>query len=207
MNKMPKEKRDKVLLVALGTGGILVALYLLVISSQQSAWDDCSVKIDSAKDKVTKAERWLRMGASVRARLESGRKDLEVNQEDMAPIDKFKWFYNTLEKALATHAVKLVDITRDPELGDVGVLPKFPFQAATFGVKLSARYEDFGNFLAEFENRFPYLRVKNLEIEPESVSKSVAREGVSASEHSTETPESLAITLRVVTLVKPAVPL
>jgi len=201
MNKLSKEKRSKLLLVAIGTGGILAALYLLVISAQQTALAEYADKTGAAKDKVAKAESWLRMEPGIQARLTACRKELETKQENMAPVDKFKWFYNTLEKFLAGHHANLIDITREPELGDVGVLPKFPYQAASFGVKLTARYHDLGIFLAELENHFPYMRVQNVQLEPEGFKGVVKDEGLAP--QGAPTSERLAITMRVVTLVKP----
>jgi len=87
----------------------------------------------------------------------------------------------------------------------VGNLPKFPYQAATFGVKLSARYHDFGRFLADFENEFPYLRVKNLEVAPEAAKFGVREEA--GLDQRLRSQESLLINMRVVTLIKPAAPL
>jgi hypothetical protein len=202
MNKLSKEKRDKLMMVCLGAGGLLIALYMLVITAQQASLAEYTQKIDATKEKLTKAEHWMRMGPTVQTRLAACRKELEDKQEEMAPVDKFKWFYNTLEKFLAKYQVRLVDITREPEVGEVGVLPKFPFQAATFGVKLSARYHDFGKCLAEFENAFPYMRVQNLDLEPESGSKSGTKDSGKL-EISGAGPEPLAITMRVVALIKP----
>jgi hypothetical protein len=190
------------MLVALGTGVVLAALYFLVVSAQKTTVADYANKIDAAQEKLEKAERWLRMAPGIQDRLNGCRTELEAKQEQMAPVDKFKWFYNTLEPFLAQHRVQLVDITREPEIGDVGVLPKFPYQTATFGVKLSARYHDFGLFLADFENKFPYMRVRNLELEPESGSKTAGSEG--RVQKAASKVENLAITMRVVTLIKPS---
>jgi hypothetical protein len=203
MNKLSKEKRDKVMLVALGTGAVLAALYLLVVSGQRAALADYATRIDSEKQKLEKAERWLRMASAIETRLGTIQQDLVGKQENMAPVDKFKWFYNTLESALVRHKVRLVDITRDPELGEVGVLPKFPYRAATFGVKLLASFHEYGAFLAEFENQFPYMRVQNLQIEPETGSESALQETPALPLRSPGSRETLAITMRVVTLVKP----
>ena len=205
MNRLPKEKRDRLILIAVGTGVILAALYFLVISSQNQALAECAEKTDAAKEKLTKAERWLRMAPGIQAKLDTARKDLEAKHEGMAPVDKIKWFYDTLDPFLGQHKVKLTDITREPEIGDVGNLPKFPYQAATFGVKLSARYHDFGRFLADFENEFPYLRVKNLEVAPEAAKFGVREEA--GLDQRLRSPESLLINMRVVTLIKPAAPL
>jgi len=206
MNKISKEKRDKLVLVALGTAAVLGALYFLVVSTQQTALQDYADKTDVTKEKLAKAERWQRMASSVKARLAASRAELEAKQDQMAPVDKFKWFYNTMETFLAQHRVRLVDITREPEIGEVGVLPNFPYQAASFGVKLTGHYHDVCNFLAEFENHFPYMRVQNVEIEPETATK-IATKDSHGSVSQAAIPEELAVTLRVVTLIKPNTPL
>jgi hypothetical protein len=210
MNKLSKEKRDKLLLVSVGTAALLAILYFLVISTQKVALQECVDKTEAAKATLTKSERWLRMAPSIESRLQTHRSELETTQENMAPVDKFKWFYNTLDQFLTKHQVQLVDITREPEVGEVGVLPKFPFQAATFGVKLNAYYHEFGTFLADFENQFPLMRVQNLEMEPGSSPRASVKEKTASSskrplaEAPASPSERLAITMRVVTLVKPS---
>jgi hypothetical protein len=206
MNKLSKEKRDKLMLVGIATAGVLAALYLFLISPQQTALRDCADKTDATREKLAKAEHWLRMAPTIQTRLSACRKELDAKQDEMAPLEKFKWFYNTLERFLAQRSVKLADITREPEIGELGVLPRFPFQAATFGVKLNARYHDFGSFLAEFENQFPYMRVQNLDLEPDNGFKGNGKEQLIVEQRETD-PESLAITMRVVTLLKPSVAL
>ncbi|MHC1764800.1 MAG: hypothetical protein AB9869_10940 [Verrucomicrobiia bacterium] len=203
MNKLSKEKRDRVLLVAIGTCAILAAFYLLIVTGQRTALADYATQIDAEQQKLDKAERWLRMAPTIETRLNTIHKDLEAKQEDMAPVDKFKWFYNTLESALARHKVQLVDITREPELGEVGVLPKFPYRTATFGVKLLASFHDYGTFLAEFENRFPYMRVQNLQIEPKVEADAESSQAVPLARRPPGSGETLDITMRVVTLVRP----
>jgi hypothetical protein len=203
MNKLSKEKRDRLLLVAFAITGVLAALYLLVVSAQQTALQGYADQIEGAKEKLAKAERWLRMAPGIQARLADSRSALEAKQEHMAPLDKFKWFHATLEKFMAPHRVKLIDITREPEVGELQVLPKFPYQAASFGVKLTARYHDFGAFVADFENHFPYMRVQNVELAPDGASKLVGKDVSRVVDRRASSPESLAITMRVVTLIKP----
>jgi hypothetical protein len=201
MINLPKEKRDKLAILALGTGAVLALLYFFVVAPQKAALREYAQKTDAARDKLAKAEMWHRMAPAIEAQLTAQRRELETRHESLAPVDRFKWFYNTLEAFLAQHRVQLVDITREPEIGSAGVLPAFPYQAATFGVKCRARFHDFGAFLAEFENHFPYMRVQNLELEPQSGGSSPPREVRTTS--TAPTAQALNITLRVVTLIKP----
>jgi len=207
MNKLTKDKRDRLILVGLATAAILGALYFLIVSAQHAALDEYADRTDVAKEKLAKAERWLRLAPGIETRLAACRHELEEKQANMAPVDKFNWFYNTLDHFRAQHRVKLVDITRDPKIGDVGVMPKFPYETASFGVKLHARFHDFGAFLAEFENTFPDMRVQDLEIEPEGGTRMGTGKEALQSEHRGPFSENLAITMRVVTLIKPTLAL
>ena len=54
-----------------------------------------------------------------------------------------------------------IDTYSQPEISDVGIIPKFPYRWATFHVKGSGYYQDLGRFFADFENNFPYFRVQN----------------------------------------------
>jgi len=54
-----------------------------------------------------------------------------------------------------------------PVLGNMEMIPDFPYKAATYRVSGTAFYHDLGKFLSDFENSFPFMRVLNLEITPE----------------------------------------
>ncbi|MCI0537168.1 MAG: hypothetical protein L0Z50_18275 [Verrucomicrobiales bacterium] len=205
MNKLNKEKRDKLGLIGVGTALVTMLFYFFVVSPQREQIALHEDKIERSHELLNKDERWIRQGPLVRENLATYRQTLETRQTDMAPLDKFKWFYNTLESFQSRYDVSLVDITREPEFGEVGVLPNFAYQAAIFGVKLNATYHDFGKFLADFENKFPYMRVQNLRLELDPAQKLAGTNALIAA--SLDTRERLAITLKVVTLVKPTTPL
>jgi hypothetical protein len=201
MSKLSKEKREKLGLVGVGTALVTLMLYFFVISPQREQIAFHEDKITRASELLNKDERWIRQASIVQANLKTHRETLETRQTDMAPLDKFNWFYKTLESFKSSYDVNLVDITREPELGEVGVLPNFAYQAATFGVKLNASYHDFGKFLADFENKFPYMRVQNVRLELDPALKLAGTNALA--NVSADTRERLAITLKVVTLVKP----
>jgi hypothetical protein len=205
MSKLSKEKREKLGLVAVGTALLTLVTYFMVISPQREQIVQHEDRIARTTELLNKDERWIRQAPIVESNLKTHREALETRQADMAPVDKLNWFYNTLESFKSQYDLTLVDITREPEVGEVGVLPNFVYQAATFGVKLSATYHDFGKFLADFENKFRYMRVQNVRLELDPALRSAGTNAVA--NVSAEARERLAITLRVVTLVKPVTPL
>lgn len=206
MNKFTKEKREKIVVISGVTSVIVMGLYFMVICSQRELIAEHETRILSAREAVEKAERWRRMAGTVRQNLEAQRVELSGRQEKMAPADKFNWFYNTFEGFRAAYDVNLLEINKDPELGEAGLLPRFPYTAATFAVKLGGTYHDFGRFLADFESEFPFMRVQNVRLELDPMQKHGGTNEIQTATATAEA-ERLAISMKVVTLVKPATPL
>jgi hypothetical protein len=78
-----------------------------------------------------------------------------------------------------------------PTIIPVGVLPDFPYKAADYKVDGAAHYHEFGRFLADFENSYPYMRIQNLNLFPDMSS-------------TTDDHEKLIFQMEIVTLVKPS---
>src|SRR5437773_10325989 len=108
MNKLTKEKRDKLGLIAVGTALLTLIFYFFVISPQRQQIEEHEDKIARTGELLNKDERWIRQGPAVHENLTSHRQALEARQTDMAPLDKFKWFYNTLENFQSHYDVSLV---------------------------------------------------------------------------------------------------
>jgi len=204
MNKLPKDKRDRLMMTIVMTGFVTLAFYTFVIRAQRERIRAAEDKLEQATLLLDRSERWLRMKEKVRADLAEERTELQSLEARMAPLDKFKWFYNTLESFRSSYDVRLIDISREPEIGEVGVLPGFPYKSAKFGVKLNGTYHDFGKFLADFENQFPYMRVQDLKIELPPNALPPGTGGTSMAENPSANNERLAISLNVVALIKPS---
>jgi hypothetical protein len=204
MNKLTKDKKDRLVMTAVMCSFATLVVYVFVISPQRAEIKQSEEKLASGLDLRDTSLRWMRMAPTVRSNLFSKRGDLSESENTMAPVGKFNWFYNTLETFRSAHNVRLVDITREPEIGPVGVLPKFGYETATFGVKFNATYHDFGKFLAEFENTFPQMRVQDLKmgVDPQGALGETNEVVVGAP--AGKNSELLAITMKVVTLIKPS---
>lgn len=203
MNKLTKEKKDRLVLSAVMTGFASLAIYVFIISPQRTEIRQGEEKLASGLDLRDTSLRWMRMAPTVRSNLFARRGALSDEESTMAPLSKFNWFYNTLESFRSRHNVRLVDITREPEISTIGVLPKFDYETAVFGVKLNATYHDFGKFLAEFENEFSQMRVQDLRIDLDPQIQLQSTTGEVAGQSATKDGELLAITMKVVTLIKP----
>jgi hypothetical protein len=49
-------------------------------------------------------------------------------------------------------------------MGDVDLIPNFPYKQVKFSLTGTAYYHDLGKFIADLENNFPHIRVVNLAI-------------------------------------------
>lgn len=139
---------------------------------------------------------------------------IDAKQKNMAqPGNYYYWCFRLLERATTPYDVTLVTVQNMPEIGEVKMFPSFPYKTATFQISLSCRYQNFGRFLAEFENAYPYMRIQNVSMSPEGSGRgrSAANQAVGPArtgandglEAGGEVNEKLSVTFQLVTLIKP----
>ena len=51
-------------------------------------------------------------------------------------------------------------------MGEVDLMPHFPYKQLKVTVGGTAYYHDLGKFIADFENTYPHARIANLTLEP-----------------------------------------
>lgn len=195
MNKLSKEKRDKLLLTIIGVVGVLSVLYFLVITDQKDEIAQLKSKITALTSKRDTAERLSKRMNEVDANYEAQKKILIQKQTEMPrPGQDHAWFLNLMEEQRRKYNLEVEDI-KTPDPIEAGILPKFPFRAVALSVTMIGSYYDFGRFLADFENNYPYMRVQGLKIVPE------IRAGTRPGD-STDSGDKLRITYKVIALIK-----
>ena len=203
MNKLSKEKRDKLILICIAIAGILGGLYTFVLGAQKEEFATLQTQITGAKSKVDKAEVLVRSSATIEARLAESKKLIDTRQEKMAPPGQYYyWFLKLIDQFRKDEKLDtgfIVDITQ-PEFVEGGLLPKFPYRAASFGLRLNGHYHDVGKFVAALENAFPYFRVQNIRIAPYGTGATATKQPVAKLD---STDGKLTVELKIVTLVKP----
>ena len=195
MKNLPKEKRDRLILIALGTLIVLIAIWYGLVSTQKKSLASIQRRTLEQQDKVGSARRLIDSTSDLEKRLEITTEKLRSVEQSMASGDMYSWIILTMNRFRADRNVDIPQFSREVAV-DVGVLPKFPYKAALFNVRGTAYFHDFGKFIADFENEFPYLRLQNVELEP----------AASSSATSTGDAEKLAFKMEIVTLVNPNVP-
>jgi hypothetical protein len=206
MNKLSKEKRDKLVLTSLAIAAVLGTLYTFVLGAQKETLARVEQQILSTKDKLNKAERLVRSAPIIEVQLGKSRELLEAKQAGMAPQGQYYyWFLQLVDNYRKKENLKpdfIVDLTQ-PEFIEAGLLPKFPFKAASFGVRLNGRFQDIGRFVADLENCFPYFRVQNIRMSPQGTALGAPFAGQNGKGATSDSDEKLMVEIRVVTLIKP----
>ena len=205
MNKLSKEKRDKLALICIAIIAIIGGLYTFVLGAQKDELATLDAQITGAKSKLDKAEVLVRSSDKIEARLTESKKLIETRQEKMAPPGPYYWFFKLIDQFRKDEKLDtsfIVDITQ-AEIMEAGLLPKFPYKAASFGLRLNGHYHDIGKFIASVENSFPFFRVQNIRIAKYNVAAAAGTGKQQAVAKIDNAEGRLTVELRIVTLIKP----
>ena len=195
MSRLPKDKRDKIVMVAVGTVIMVVVLFFVIIRPLRANSGGISQLVDDSHAAVEQGRRTLADTNKVATALQGVVSRLNAAEGAMASGDLYIWMIQTMSQFKLAHQVEIPQISREIPC-EVGVFPQFPYKAATFVMQGTAYFHDLGKFLASLENNFPYMRVQNLELEPTGNPR--AGKG--------EDNERLGFKMEIVTLVKPVAP-
>ena len=194
MSKLPKEKRDKIILISLGTAVACAALWFLLISTQRNVLRNVGKEAEKSREQLARGQATLKTQAAVNQQFVEASAALKQRESIMAsPNDMYFWLIQTINGFRANYKVEIPQFGREVP-AEVGCFARFPYRAALFNVRGTAYFHDFGKFLADFENAFPYIRVQNIDLEPAS------------NDASGEAREKLGFKIELLTLVRPNTP-
>ncbi|MGC8744577.1 MAG: hypothetical protein ACP5T0_11925 [Verrucomicrobiia bacterium] len=167
--KLSKEKQQYLLLIALGTIVVVVALYFAVMANQFEKIAALDKQIAEAAANVDKARKSINKANEIQEeldRLKATLADIETNNIPTQG-NEYSWFVDTLRKFLIPYQNQIdVPYRSRGTIGEVGMFPVFPYKAATFSIRGTGTYHQFGRFLAELENKFQFFRVQKIILSP-----------------------------------------
>ena len=166
MNKLSKEKRTHLVLVILITIVVLAGLWFGLINLQQQKLRALDDKKTSTRAKLDRVEQAVKNAETLEADVAQTTKQLAQLEDDMAPGDALSWMWSKINQFKPPYKVEIPQISSPETSKDVDIIPKFPYKQATFVVSGSAYFHEFGRFIADFENHFPYFRIENLSQQP-----------------------------------------
>ena len=199
MRHLPKDKRNRLILVILITMILLAGLWFGLIGYQQKRLQELAERKSTVQTKLDKFEQVVKNADFVESETAIATKRLTELEEDMVTGDPYAWMYSKMKEFKG--AYKLVDmpilaISGDQKGEPVSLLPKFPYKQVRFTVGGTAFYHDLGRFIADFENHFPMFRVLNLDLTQAPMQADTDKE---------KDKEKLSFKMEIIPLVKPGV--
>jgi Type II secretion system (T2SS), protein M subtype b len=167
--KVSQEKRNQFIFVVLCTVAVLVLMWLNLIRPRYAALSQIATEQRDAGDKLATIQTAIKQAHVIAAELAQKTQALADAENDMASGDLYSWTYNTIRLFKTSYQVDIPDIGH-PDVGTMDLLPAFPFKQVKFTVTGTAYYHDLGKFIADFENKFPHMRVVNLQMQPANAS-------------------------------------
>ena len=191
MNKLSKEKRSQLILVAIIVAAVIAGLWFSIIRSQQESLRSLAAKKIEDTDKLDQIANTIKNTKLTESQLQVVNKQLVYEERNMPSGDLYLSLVNTIREFRTNYNIRITQFT--PNGGDtaVNLLPSFPYRQVTVSITGTAHYHDLGKFVSDFENQFPTSRVLNLYLIPGPVT-------------TPETKETLAFRMDIVSLVASA---
>ena len=166
MNKLPKEKRNRLLLVAGLTGVVMAVLWTSLITPLKQTLRELGSRNAAVAHKLDQVNFAVKNTDRIAAELAEASAALGKVEAGMACGDLYSWAITTVRDFKPSYRVDIPQFSQIDGPRVMTLLPQFPYKQASLTVAGTAFFHDFGQFLADFENHFPYLRVVNLSLEP-----------------------------------------
>lgn len=191
MKRLSKEKRDKIIMVALVVVAILAGLWFGLIRVQNDTLNQRRKKIEETRNTFDKGSRLVKQADRFKTEYETASARLRTIEASMVSGDAYSWIIKTISRFQSPYKLEIPNYS-PPAMGELKSMPKFPYQAATFALRGNGYFHEFGKFLADFENNFPCITVQNLDVEPLGILAAHPEE-----------QEKISFKMEIVALVKP----
>lgn len=169
MNRLSKEKRSHLILIALVVLAVIAGLWFGIIRSQQEDMRSLASKKTEDLNKLAQTADTIKNSDKTKSELVQVSNQLAYAERDMPSGDLYLSLVSTIRKFNQNYEVQISQF--NPTGGDTpeSLLPHFPYRQVTVSISGVAHYHDLGKFIADFENQFPTSRVLGLDLSPATV--------------------------------------
>jgi hypothetical protein len=189
LSKLSKEKRTNLILVVVITLALLGGLGFGLIKYQYENLRRLANRKATATRKLRQMEDAVKNATRIESDLAEAKQMLGQLESDVGPSgDLYSWVIGTVRTFKAPYKVEIPQFSQIGPITEMTMLPNFPYKQSSMTVAGKAHFHDLGRFLADFENRFPHIRILNLGLDVDSTPQE---------------SEMLAFRMDIVTLVKP----
>jgi Tfp pilus assembly protein PilO len=175
MSKAIGHKKKKVLGILLGTVLVIVTVHSTVIQLLGDSIAKTQAKISEAQFKLRKSEFNVSKSKQIMANLQDLEKTISRQEQSVPRGDVYLWMLKSIDQFKVRNNIELNQI-EPPKPAETNTLPPLPYSMMNFTLSGHGHYQDIGFFVDDFEQTFPYVRLRSLEIEPIAYTKSSAEE-------------------------------
>ena len=162
-----KEKRTQLIATSLVVLSLLTCVYFILIRPQQRKLEVFAEKKNAANQKLKDINDTKRGSAAIESELIQVSAQLAAQEKNMASGDEYVWMLSTIRQFKSAYKVEIPPYSTIV-IGENSLIPKFPYKQATMTISGTAYYHELGRFVSDLENRFPQMRVQNLDVQPAS---------------------------------------
>jgi Tfp pilus assembly protein PilO len=168
--KLSKEKRSHFVLAVVAVLMVVSGLWFTLIRYQQTTLDRLREERDGRRAKLKQIMETINNRTQIEAELIVVSNRLALKEQDMASGDWYSAMITAITRFKQPYDVDIPQFTPSQAPTESSLMPRFPYKQFTLSVQGTACYSDLGQFVADFENRFPSSRILNLELAPSSIS-------------------------------------
>lgn len=187
---LSKEKQIALLRLVGITAAVCFAIWFFLIHSVQVRLNQRANAVNDLGKKISAKKRVIQRAPETQAQLKQAGQKLKDIEDQMVSGDTYLWIQKTLRDFEIPDQIEFTKYD-PPQIIDSLPSVKVPYKIASFSVSGSATYHDLGTFLAHFENSYPDILIRRLEMEPAFVGPA-------------NKDEKLSFILELQALVKPA---
>jgi Tfp pilus assembly protein PilO len=171
MNNLSKEKKGRIVAISLMTATICAGIWFGLVEGMNERLKSIEKRRIEMGEKLKKAERLTKNRLALHEELVDKQAVINQVEDVMASGDMYAWVIAVMNRELPAFNLSVPVFSRE-SVGDIGVLTKFPYRAATFSIRGSGQFADFGRFVAHMENTYPFMRIQNIELSPTGLGRS-----------------------------------
>ncbi len=164
MNRWSVETRNRVIVLTVVTVVVLVLMWLFLVGTLEESLKLRSEKMVVLREQLSVMREAIEKAEQYNDVIRRGGLVLGSYENQMAQGDLYRWMRKALLALQQRHDVTITTFP-PPREGPLNAPPKVPYKAGTYSIAGTARYHDFGSFLADLENSSPFIRIKSLVLE------------------------------------------
>ena len=165
MKRLPSDKRNKLIMVIVGTLAAIGIVYFFLIAPQNDQNARLAADTNTELTKLQQIKRTIKQADATTTAAAEIAVLLNNAEEDIASGDVFAWTYDTIRQFKVNRHIDISTMGQ-PVQSDEDLIPNFPYKQIQFQIIGTGYYHDIGKFVADLENKFPHMRVLNITIDP-----------------------------------------